>query len=497
MGWLDGFVGGAGAAMADTANQQMQEAEKARLAQINADLDQKKVIAIYQAQNDIQNAPLNRFAALAQQEATKDEPVAPAPVTETTGILDPSAMGGVDGLPIQTQGGNDVGLSGNIAALRRQIMLTPVSQMSAEDRAGALAQLDAQADQQRQANADAVAGQTRKRTPDEAEQAAFEKAKFSDPQAYLAAQPLMTPKTGELADGAILYNKQNGQIIMQNDNKAKLAQLHEDSRDARAQAAQDAQNERLTRALLDKDHDTQFIKELKTLYPDGGPDYDEALRQRINKETGVNAAAGGGGRSVVYNGRIIASGNEIAAALHNITDLPVGTNAGFLGSGQPNGHGILDATAAALKNELNSDQVKTYNTMWTGISRNLGTLETSGLATTGSLIASIDKLSIVPGDNGYNVQRKLAEVRQIVDAALEPKLADPTVPPTQKQFIQSVMDKVADAVPYTHQDLTAYRKAVDRNPTLTLADYAKNTVQATQPSAAPAVTTGWSNLRVH
>lgn len=233
-----------------------------------------------------------------------------------------------------------------------------------------------------------------------------------------------------------------------------------------------------------KDDENAFTKSLKKLYPEGSPEYQEALRQWVNKQAGINAA-GGGGRSVVYNGRIIASGNEVAQALRNITELPVESNAGFMGMGQPKSTSLLSAGMAGLKNALNSDQVKTYNTMWTGVSRNLGTLETSGLATTGDLTRSIDKLAFVPGDTGYNALRKLAEVRQITEAALDPKLADPAVPPDQKKYIQGVIDAVHQAVPYTHSDLTRFERMQKANPQMTFQQFAAQTVNKGQPQAAP------------
>lgn len=236
--------------------------------------------------------------------------------------------------------------------------------------------------------------------------------------------------------------------------------------------------------------ETAFTKELAKIYPKGSPEYVEALRQRINKEAGINAG-GGGGRSVVYNGRIIASGNEVAQALRNITELPVESNSGFMGMGQPKTSGLLSAGVAGLKNKLNDDQIKTYNTMWTGVSRNLGTLETSGLATTGDLIKSIDKLQFVPGDNGYNALRKLAEVRQITEAALESKLHDPAVPGQQRDHIKDILDAVHAAVPYTHSDLTRYDRAAQKNPELTFQEFAAQSVNKGK-AAAPAITPGWS-----
>lgn len=478
MGILLSAMAAAGDAGVKSMDQNIEQMNRMDLDSSRADLEQKKQVAIMQARAQIDNAPSERAGALIRDSAQGEAPNIASPVAMLSGTDPQSPYKAADGSPT-------VGFHGSYDDAKAKVMAIPDEGLRNEG----LAQLERQraADT---ATAQATAG-THPRTPDEAMADAIQQAKAKgDLQALAVLKAAAPEKFTKLADGEMLIDSTTGRPVLTNTTKSdrqiaveQYKELHADSR-----AALDRQN-RMDIARL-KDDDPQFVKELKTLYPNGGPEYDEALRQRINKETGVNAA-GGGGRSVVYNGRIIASGNEIAAALNNITQLPVGSNAGFLGSGKAEGSGILSATAAGLKNELNSDEVKTYNTMWTGISRNLGTLETSGLATTGSLIASIDKLQIVPGDNGYNVQRKLAEVRQIVDAALEPKLSDPTVPPEQKKYIEGVIEKVASAVPYTHSDLTRFRNAQQKDPTLSLADFAKQTVNApSTPSAnTPAVLT--------
>ncbi|QRX83258.1 lytic transglycosylase domain-containing protein [Glaciimonas sp. PAMC28666] len=343
---------------------------------------------------------------------------------------------------------------------------------------------------------DAATGQTRNMTQSEAISAALSSMKTSDLPAYVAAKAALGDKFMSVADGAMLVDPNTGKVVISNTGKQDAAALLATQTEARAQMMEDGRNARQLAVLSAQNTtDTQFTKELKQLYPEGSADYNEALRQRINKETGIAGPAGG--RSTVYNGRIIASGNEIASALSNITALPVETNTGFLGSGKPTSNGLLSSGLAGLKNELNSDQVKTYNTMWTGVARNLGTLETSGLATTTGLVSSIDKLSFVPGDNGYNALRKLAEVRQITEAALDPKLEDPSVPPQQKQFIQGVLDKVKAAVPYTHADLTNFKNAQDANPSMTFTDFAKQTLGTQSPSQSTSNTaSAWSNLRI-
>jgi hypothetical protein len=476
MGIILSAMAAAGDAGVQSINQNIEQQNKSDLESQKMDLETQKAKAILDAQAAIANAPADRAGVLVSASSAQDIPVQAAPVTQ---ISRDSAH--ALNLPD--------GLSGNLESIRAQYTelasrpdATDVQRQNATD---VLAQIDAQAGAQKKINQDAVVGQTRAPTSAEAMSSAYTSAiAKGDMQAAAVLKAAIPDHLITVGPDATIWDQSTQKAVFSNTAKSDRALQAERSKEAGLDGRSALDRESRERIAAGIDKDPQFIKELKTLYPNGGAEYDEALRQRINKETGINAA-GGGGRSVVYNGRIIASGNEIAAALHNITSLPVGSNTGFFGTGQPDGKGILSATSAALKNELNSDQVKTYNTMWTGISRNLGTLETSGLATTGSLIASIDKLSIVPGDNGYNVQRKLAEVRQIVDAALEPKIADPSVPPQQKEFIQGVMDKVAAAVPYTHSDLTAYRASLEKNPAVTLADYAKSTVLARPAMAGP------------
>lgn len=481
-------LSGAGEGAVQGTQNEIKEAARLKEIQATSDAEQMKQQAILKYSNDLANAPATRLGGYMQTASNEQIPVQPSPVTQ----LDPSSA--------KAAGLTTDGLSGNIDDLRAKYTAMLNAPNITDDQKqninGILEQIDKQASAaQNQAQTD-VSGKTRTRTAQESLQRAAEIALAKgDTQAYSAAKAAIGDKYMKIGEGDSLIDLTTGKPVMSNNSKADRTLQLEREKEAGLdrRSALDRDNRLLVSQLADKD--PQFVKVLKQAYTPGTPEYDEALRQYVNKESGINAA-GGGGRSVVYNGRIIASGNEIAAALHNITALPVGSNTGFLGYGKSEGSGLLSSGIAGLKNELNPDEIKTYNTMWTGVSRNLGTLETSGLATTGNLVASIDKLQFVPGDNGYNALRKLAEVRQVVDAALEPKLQDPAVPPQQKQFIQGVLDKVKEAVPYTHADLTAFNNAQKKTPDLTFADFAKNTVQSMPGVSAPSshVTSGNSVL---
>lgn len=193
MNFLEGMIQGAANQATGILNQQIQDEaqlnKQQALAQFNADLDEKKMRVRLALEQEFRDAPIKRLGSKAQEFAGQDVPVdAPAPVTKVGGILASGApIPGTDGKPIQIpEGTSDRGIVGDIAALRKQV--EDDKSMSAEDRAGFLAQLEAQAAAENKANAESVAGKTRARTSDESMQSALDWAKVNDPVAYAEYQ---------------------------------------------------------------------------------------------------------------------------------------------------------------------------------------------------------------------------------------------------------------------------------------------------------------------
>lgn len=189
MSLFDAFVGGAADQATGILDRQMKEEadleRQKQLTQFQADLAEAKMRTTLAIQQEFRDAPLKRLGSKAQEFAGQDVPVdAPEPVTKVSGILASGAqIPGTDGKPIQIpEGTSDRGIIGNIAALKKQV--EEDKSMSAEDRAGFLAQLESQAAAENKANADSVAGKTRSRTSDEAMQSALDWAKVNDPVAY-------------------------------------------------------------------------------------------------------------------------------------------------------------------------------------------------------------------------------------------------------------------------------------------------------------------------
>lgn len=202
------------------------------------------------------------------------------------------------------------------------------------------------------------------------------------------------------------------------------------------------------------------------------------------KDPNAATAGGLGGREGVMFQRVANAGNSAVESIKNITELPVTTSTGWFGTAQK-GTTLLGSVKGVLTQKLNGQDIQDYQTMLAGVSRNLATLETAGLAPGGSLTHSMDALAIGQGDTQMTKLRKLAEMRQIVDTNLAPQLSNPKIPAPQKEMIQGILDKVDKAVPFTHSNITAFEQST--NPRATMLDFAKSSgVQAQADKAHPA-----------
>lgn len=181
-----------------------------------------------------------------------------------------------------------------------------------------------------------------------------------------------------------------------------------------------------------------------------------------------------GSREGVMFQRVINSANSAATALKNIAELPVGTSTGIFGVGASPGSSLFASAKGALTNKLAPQEVQDYNTMIAGVGRNLSTIETAGLAPNGSLTASMDSVLMREGDSGITKLRKLAEMRQIIEKGIESNLANPKLPPEQKQLVRNIIQQVTDAIPYTQSDVTKLQAKQAKNPDLTLNDLIKD-----------------------
>lgn len=212
-----------------------------------------------------------------------------------------------------------------------------------------------------------------------------------------------------------------------------------------------------------------------------------------------------GGRESVYIGRQITAANEATRAIKNVGELPITTSTGWFSNVRP-GTGLLGSTKQILGNSLTDQDAADYQVMMAGVERNLAGIESSGLAPSGTFTGKLgETLQIKEGNSVFTKLRKLAEVRQIIDAGMESMLVNPRLGQDQKDLVTKLRSEVAQAIPYTHHDLTALQQSA--NPRQTLGDFAKSknlgspsspSAPATGGAAAPAAApSGWTVKRVN
>lgn len=198
------------------------------------------------------------------------------------------------------------------------------------------------------------------------------------------------------------------------------------------------------------------------------------------------------GREAQMFGRIVTSANLGVQALKNVVELPVGASTGIFGVGASPGKSLLESAKGALTNKLASQDVQDYNVMISGLSRNLSTMETQGLAPQGSFTESFNSVQLREGDTQMTKLRKLAESRQILEKGLEPALDNPRVPEAQKAEVRKLIADVQQAVPFEQHDLTVLRRIQSTHPNMTLQDVIKaKGLDKSDKSSQAAPSGGW------
>jgi hypothetical protein len=181
-----------------------------------------------------------------------------------------------------------------------------------------------------------------------------------------------------------------------------------------------------------------------------------------------NAAMGS--RESVYHQRMVGSANQALNDIKNIVELPVGATTGTFGVGSSPGASMLSSAKSALLNKVADQDVQDFNSIVPGIERSLATIETAGLVPSNSFTGSFGSLLLRPGDTEYTKMGKLAQMRQIIEAGLEPALSNPRLGKDQKEFVNKMLADLKQAVPFSRNDVTQLRREQEKNPSMTIKD---------------------------
>lgn len=186
-----------------------------------------------QALEALKNAPIQRLQSRASALANTEVPQEAAPVTSLSGVYASDA------------GPSQGGFQGGFKSIQAAIAQMP----EGDDKQAAIAQLKNQLGQAQSMNAAAVEGKTRKRTADEALEAAISEAKTSDLPAYMAGKAIMGEKTITIPEGSTVIDRTGKVLFSSADTKAEREREREDRKDARAAAQEDARDARQQKYL--------------------------------------------------------------------------------------------------------------------------------------------------------------------------------------------------------------------------------------------------------
>jgi hypothetical protein len=218
--------------------------------------------------------------------------------------------------------------------------------------------------------------------------------------------------------------------------------------------------------------ETPFMKEAAATYGKDTPEYKKAVADHVAKETAPGGAKGTpfGAREAVYVNRALSSAGLAMRDISNIARGPTTSSSGIFG-GSTAGPSLLDAPKNVLANTVTSQEAQTYNVKIAGLQRNLATLESQGLAPSGSLTHQMDAIVFKEGDTNLTKAYKLAETRQIVEGAMDVIQSNDRAPQSAKDLATKIVNQTKQAVPFTVEDIDNLQAS--KNPKATLKDFVK------------------------
>jgi len=186
--------------------------------------------------------------------------------------------------------------------------------------------------------------------------------------------------------------------------------------------------------------------------------------------------------------RAVNSLGGVASALESIKELPAGTTTGLL----PNlttKDGMINYVRNTMGRKISSRDAEMMNTLFTGIGRNLASIESSGIAT--GLVELARQMQsgtyINSGvDDPYKVAIKLADIRRIATENIRPAIESGLMPKQQAQTAMALVKRIEEAVPFDTIDVVRAANARGR-PTIGQRTTEVVTNQPAIPSTAPPI----------
>ena len=153
----------------------------------------------------------------------------------------------------------------------------------------------------------------------------------------------------------------------------------------------------------------------------------------------------------------------VTTALDAINRLPATATSGVLPNLQTK-DGMFNYIRNAFGRTMSSNESKSVETLFTGITRNLAAIEASGAATgLVGLATQMEKLIPRAGDTAFDVALKLADIRRIAVENIRPLVASGLMKPEQVAEANRLITKIEQVVPYTTNEVMDARYAGKTN----------------------------------
>jgi hypothetical protein len=170
-----------------------------------------------------------------------------------------------------------------------------------------------------------------------------------------------------------------------------------------------------------------------------------AVQQQFMAQRAVNALGG------------------VTTAMDAISRLPATATSGVLPNLQTK-DGMFNYIRNAFGRTMSSNESKSVETLFTGITRNLAAIEASGAATgLVGLATQMEKLIPRAGDTAFDVALKLADIRRIAVENIRPLVASGLMKPEQVAEANRLITKIEQVVPYTTNEVMDARYAGKNN----------------------------------
>jgi hypothetical protein len=174
--------------------------------------------------------------------------------------------------------------------------------------------------------------------------------------------------------------------------------------------------------------------------------------------SGVKPASASGSRFTQQQAiaqRAVNSLGGVASALESIRELPAGTTTGLLPNLQTK-DGMFNYVRNTMGRKIAPRDAEMMNTLFTGIGRNLASIESSGIAT-GLVELSKQMQSgtyINSGvDDPYKVAIKLADIRRIATENIRPAIESGGMPKQQAETAMKLVERIEQAIPFDTIDV--------------------------------------------